>query len=83
MRNIDLHAQNNICYNAAHPSQNHSAAISQLRTLWQWMRQASQVHFQRRRLARLSPRTLSDIGISRDEALREAARPFWDFPESR
>ena len=32
---------------------------------------------QRRELANLTPRLLDDMGVSRDEALREAAKPFW------
>ena len=32
---------------------------------------------QRRQLVELDDRTLRDIGVSRDEALREAAKPFW------
>jgi len=28
-------------------------------------------------LARLDRRLLQDIGVSKDEALREAAKPFW------
>jgi len=83
MSNINLHTQNiNFC-NVADQPRNRHAAISQARTLWRWMCKASQVHFQRRRLARLSPSALNDIGISREVALREAGRPFWDFPESR
>lgn len=35
---------------------------------------------QRRRLAELDERMLRDIGISREDALREAGRPFWDRP---
>ena len=35
---------------------------------------------QRRRLADLSDHILNDIGISRDEARREADRPAWDVP---
>ena len=32
----------------------------------------------RRQLADLPPHLLHDIGVSRDEAEREAARAFWD-----
>ena len=32
---------------------------------------------QRRRLAAMDDRMLQDIGISRVDALREAAKPFW------
>ncbi len=35
---------------------------------------------QRRQLATLSNRQLADIGITREEAVDEAARPFWDLP---
>jgi uncharacterized protein YjiS (DUF1127 family) len=33
---------------------------------------------QRRALMELSDQMLKDIGISRADAMREAARPFWD-----
>lgn len=36
----------------------------------------------RRTLARLDEALLSDIGISREEAYREAKRPMWDVPAS-
>lgn len=32
---------------------------------------------QRRRLMKLDPRLLSDIGLSRADALSEAEKPFW------
>lgn len=35
---------------------------------------------QRRKLARLTQHQLDDMGISRGDAMREAARPFWDLP---
>lgn len=34
---------------------------------------------ERRTLARLTDAELADIGLSRTEAMREAARPFWDI----
>lgn len=34
---------------------------------------------QRRELARLSDTMLCDLGISRAQAAREAARPIWDI----
>lgn len=37
------------------------------------------VYRQRRHLARLDDAALNDIGVSRDEAEREASRPFWDL----
>lgn len=35
---------------------------------------------QRRQLARMEAHMLDDIGINRDEAMAEAARPIWDAP---
>ena len=35
---------------------------------------------QRRRLAELDDATLRDIGLTRDQALRESRRPRWDAP---
>ncbi|SUE43939.1 DUF1127 domain-containing protein [Roseomonas gilardii] len=37
----------------------------------------------RRQLAEMDDRMLSDIGISRGEALTEAARPAWDMESHR
>lgn len=36
----------------------------------------------RRRLASLDDSALADIGVTREEARREAARPVWDAPAS-
>jgi uncharacterized protein YjiS (DUF1127 family) len=35
---------------------------------------------QRRSLAQLGPEALNDIGLTPEEAQREAKRPFWDAP---
>lgn len=43
--------------------------------LWLWR--------ERRDLERLDAHLLKDIGVSPAEAFREAARPFWDVPNSR
>lgn len=37
---------------------------------------------QRAALAKLNAVALQDLGLSRDEALQEAARPVWDVPAS-
>lgn len=37
---------------------------------------------QRRALASLDDRALNDIGVTRDAARAEAARPVWDVPAS-
>ncbi|MDX1742995.1 MAG: DUF1127 domain-containing protein [Ruegeria sp.] len=36
---------------------------------------------QRRTLAKLDDKALDDIGITREQAKAEAARPVWDAPE--
>ncbi len=39
-------------------------------------------HRQRQFLARLDDRTLADIGLTRNDAIRESERPMWDIPAS-
>jgi uncharacterized protein YjiS (DUF1127 family) len=39
---------------------------------------AFEIHRQRRYLAEMSDRLLEDIGVSREQANKEAKRPFWD-----
>ena len=50
------------------------------RSFWQDVRQARHLVRQRRALGALDAHMLADIGLSREEARREAARPFWDAP---
>ncbi len=38
------------------------------------------IHRERRALASLEPHMLRDIGVSQDDARREASRPAWDMP---
>ena len=38
------------------------------------------MHRERRALLRLDDHLLRDIGLTRETALREAARPVWDAP---
>ena len=38
---------------------------------------AAELRRSRRALMQLNDRQLRDIGVSRDEAYREATRPFW------
>lgn len=54
----------------AHLSGRTTPKIAALYGLWK----------QRRQLRQLDARTLSDIGVSRQEAQSEARRPFWDVP---
>ena len=44
------------------------------------LRLAYHAHAQRRHLAALDDHALSDIGLSRSQALAEADRPLWDVP---
>lgn len=37
---------------------------------------------QRRALALMDARLLRDIGLTREAAMREAGRPFWDLPQT-
>lgn len=39
------------------------------------------VRRERAQLAEASPETLADLGLTRKEADKEAARPFWDLPK--
>ena len=43
---------------------------------------ATELARQRRALAALDDRALDDIGVSRPQAVAEAARPFWDAPRN-
>lgn len=45
--------------------------------LWAWLAAAAERHRQRRSLAALNDHQLADIGLTREDARREAARPFW------
>ena len=47
--------------------------VSIVRTLVLWHARAGQ----RRVLARMDERQLKDIGVTRDQVLREIAKPFW------
>lgn len=66
---------------AARPAHIHS---QRARLGWlAWLRGMIAVREERRRLRDLDPRTLQDLGISREQALLEADRPFWDLPQDR
>jgi uncharacterized protein YjiS (DUF1127 family) len=57
----------------------HGAARRLVQALLEWRELARQ----RRRLLALDDRMLKDIGLSRADAVREAARPFWDVDRTR
>lgn len=50
--------------------------------LWATVKTLVAVRHQRRALESLDDAALRDIGISRAEAAREAARPIWDAPDT-
>lgn len=45
-----------------------------------YLNRALAVRRQRQALRDLPPEVLRDIGLTREEALSEAERPFWDVP---
>lgn len=49
--------------------------------LWQRLYLGLLAWRQRRALAALPQDRLDDLGLTLDEARREAARPFWDVPQ--
>ncbi len=42
----------------------------------------NRVYRQRQALLSMEPTLLDDIGLNRDEARAEAARPIWDVPQT-
>lgn len=50
--------------------------------LWTDLKTLHAVWRQRQTLREMDDRTLSDIGVSRAQALKEATRPIWDAPET-
>ncbi|MEM1049032.1 MAG: DUF1127 domain-containing protein [Pseudomonadota bacterium] len=55
----------------------HPAGATRIARTLKIIRQWSERATQRRHLARLTPEALEDIGISREAAAVEAAKPFW------
>ena len=64
------------------PPASHVAMVGPVRLL-SLARRVLDVIRQRRQLATLSNRQLADIGITREQAVAEAARPFWDLPRKQ
>jgi uncharacterized protein YjiS (DUF1127 family) len=54
-----------------------SSSEAAWRALVAWLQAAHERRRQRRALADLDDRSLRDIGLSRHQAEREAAKPFW------
>ncbi len=52
-------------------------------SIWQRVLRWNRVARERRRLLHLDPHMLQDIGLSPEEAYREATRPFWDIDTAR
>ncbi len=60
-------------------SSSHGTSIGP-RVVWRRIVALYSLQRQRRQLAELEPHLLEDIGIDRNDAQREASRPFWDAP---
>ena len=45
-----------------------------------WVIRAASLRAERKQLATLDDARLRDIGMTKDQALAEAARPIWDVP---
>jgi uncharacterized protein YjiS (DUF1127 family) len=50
------------------------------RNPFRWIMARRELARQRHALRHLDPKILDDIGITREQALREADRPTWDVP---
>jgi len=72
------HCQTTICSDHLSPALPLQRLVGTFKKALRWARDARAVSVQRRRLATLSHEALHDLGISREDAMREAARPFWD-----
>lgn len=62
--------ENNTCIVA--PAARPTVSLRQLYNVWR----------SRRALATLDEAALNDVGLNRAQAEKEAARPFWDAPQS-
>ncbi|MEP3045934.1 MAG: DUF1127 domain-containing protein [Roseibium sp.] len=60
-----------------------AGAIAQVFRIVGLVMQWSQTARSRRQLSSLTDAELKDIGVTRDQALREAVKPFWDGPSAR
>jgi uncharacterized protein YjiS (DUF1127 family) len=58
----------------------HHISILRVPSPIRWFTRAQAVWQERQALAGLDPARLRDIGLSADEAMSEASRPFWDLP---
>ncbi len=69
---------------AAHAPRRHQGTWSHLAIrVADWLLVAMEIRRQRRALATLDDRALTDIGITRAEAETESGRPLWDLPFGR
>lgn len=53
------------------------------RSIFSFFAELAALRRQRAQLTRMSDAQLADIGVSRADALAEAARPVWDFPAAK
>lgn len=55
-------------------------ALKNTRSIWGWISAMTRLRHERVKLAQLSDVQLRDIGLSREDARREAGRAAWDAP---
>ncbi len=67
---------NQACYTPAIGAQRTARKVSLLNTLFNLHR----IWTERRQLARMDTAQLRDLGLSRQDAEKEARRPAWDAP---
>lgn len=74
------HYNPNACYRDSHSdAPTLQSILGVIKHAMKWVSLAHEVSAQRRHLASLSDKALNDIGLTRKEAAREAARSFWDM----
>lgn len=75
------HYSPNTCYRDSHSDTSTlQQVLGVIEQAMKWINRAYDVSVQRRNLTSLSTEALDDIGLTRKEAAREAARSFWDIP---
>ena len=62
------------------PSAPHLSNTTKPPGLFGRIRRALSLHSERQAFRRMDDALLRDIGLTRDQAMKEAARPIWDVP---
>lgn len=80
MNHSALHAHCSDACDVPVPTMSRYSLTNRLKALFVYALRLIEVQRQRGELAKLSDQQLHDIGITREQAEREARRPFWDLP---